>query len=445
MSATNSVLPSRGTLPASELLQNDASIPGDNNRIAVGPFEYLRLGDVLQKVSKPVSLVPNETYREIGIRSHGKGIFHKEPVNGSALGEKRVFRVEQGCLVLNIVFAWEQAVALTSRAEEGMIASHRFPMYRAKGDVDLGFLLQFFKTREGRSLLAIASPGGAGRNKTLNQEDFEDIRLLAPSLPEQRRIADALDAWDRAIATTEALIMAKRKLFSSVLVSCFPKNLQNLPSGWTTGPVASLAEIRFSGVDKKSSKGEQSVRLCNYIDVFHNHRITDGLPFMEATATRREVAALSLRLGDVVFTKDSETPEEIAECAFVAAPLDNVICGYHLGIARARPDVIRGEFLALAMRHPRVRHEFSKRANGVTRFGLNLDALDEVELFYPSLERQSSITAALNVMEYEIDLLEQRREFLNRQKHGLMQKLLTGEWRMNGDEVQANKPARAAS
>ena len=208
MSQLNTVLPSKHVLQAADLSQNEVSISGDASRTGVGPLEYLRLGDVLERVSKPVSPVPNGTYREIGIRPHGKGIFHKQPINGSALGDKRVFRVEPGCLVLNIVFAWEQAVALTSQAEQGMIASHRFPMYRAKGGVDLRFLLHFFKTREGRNLLAIASPGGAGRNKTLNQEDFEDTHFTAPPLPEQCRIADAFDVWDRAIAAIEALIAA---------------------------------------------------------------------------------------------------------------------------------------------------------------------------------------------------------------------------------------------
>ena len=81
------------------------------------------LGDVLERVSKPVKPEPKRLYREIGIRSHGKGIFHKEPVSGESLGEKRVFEVVPDCLVLNIVFAWEQAVARTTVAEIGMIAS----------------------------------------------------------------------------------------------------------------------------------------------------------------------------------------------------------------------------------------------------------------------------------------------------------------------------------
>jgi len=49
------------------------------------------LGSVLERVTLPVNIETTHEYREIGIRSHGKGIFHKPPVTGGSLGDKRVF------------------------------------------------------------------------------------------------------------------------------------------------------------------------------------------------------------------------------------------------------------------------------------------------------------------------------------------------------------------
>ena len=54
-------------------------------------------------------------------RSHGKGIFYKEPVTGAALGNKSVFWIEPDCFIVNIVFAWEQAIGKTTQSEVGMI------------------------------------------------------------------------------------------------------------------------------------------------------------------------------------------------------------------------------------------------------------------------------------------------------------------------------------
>ena len=66
---------------------------------------------MLRHVARPLTVEVDGTYREIGIRSHGKGLFHKAPVTGAAIGDKRVFYVEPGDFVLNIVFAWEGAIA----------------------------------------------------------------------------------------------------------------------------------------------------------------------------------------------------------------------------------------------------------------------------------------------------------------------------------------------
>jgi len=99
-------------------------------------WKYSTTSEVLMKVSNPVDVDASSYYREIGIRSHGKGIFHKKPILGKEIGNKRVFHIEPGCFVVNIVFAWEQAVAKTTDEELGMIASHRFPMFKPKDDLN---------------------------------------------------------------------------------------------------------------------------------------------------------------------------------------------------------------------------------------------------------------------------------------------------------------------
>ena len=85
-------------------------------------WEIVRVEDVLEKVDNPVEVKADAEYTQIGIRSHGKGIFYKEPVIGKELGNKRVFWVEPDCFVVNIVFAWERAVARTTYKDKGMIA-----------------------------------------------------------------------------------------------------------------------------------------------------------------------------------------------------------------------------------------------------------------------------------------------------------------------------------
>ena len=182
-----------------------------------------KIEDVFDRVGTPVDLDDTQTYREIGIRSHGKGIFHKEKTTATEIGNKRVFWVEPDCFVVNIVFAWERAVAKTTEKENGMIASHRFPMYKPKKDiVDLDYITEYFITKRGQNVLILASPGGAGRNKTLGQKEFAKSVVKLPSLPEQQKIAEFLSTIDTVIEKQKETVSAweerkkgvMRKLFS---------------------------------------------------------------------------------------------------------------------------------------------------------------------------------------------------------------------------------------
>ena len=163
------------------------------------------LKNILKVAGKPFIPVKNELYQQIGIRSHAKGIFYKDKVTGESLGNKRVFGIEPHCFVVNIVFAWEHAVAKTTENEIGMIASHRFPMYKPKKEIlDLDYLLYYFKSSRGKYLLMLASPGGAGRNKTLGKSEFMNLQIPVPSIEEQTAIATIFQTADKEIQLLKA-------------------------------------------------------------------------------------------------------------------------------------------------------------------------------------------------------------------------------------------------
>lgn len=61
--------------------------------------------------------------------------------------------------------------------------------------------------------------------------------------------------------------------------------LGEIPAHWEVKRLKTTAHVQLSNVDKKSVEGEESVRLCNYTDVYYNERITEKLQFMPATAT----------------------------------------------------------------------------------------------------------------------------------------------------------------
>jgi type I restriction enzyme S subunit len=184
--------------------------------------EDTRFGELVEKVAEAVKVNPKATYREIGIRSHGKGIFYKEPVTGQSLGNKRVYPVVPGCLTLNIVFAWERALAVTTEQEDGMIASHRFPMFHPNRKRLLPeYALHYFLSQKGTEALQLASPGGAGRNRTLSQTEFLNTSIPLPTIVVQQKIVSFVEAVEREInilrRQLKALKQQKRGLMQKLL------------------------------------------------------------------------------------------------------------------------------------------------------------------------------------------------------------------------------------
>ena len=288
----------------------------------------------------------------------------------------------------------------------------------------------------------------SGSTRTrISRRNLERIPSLVPPLPEQRKIAEILGAWDKAITLTERRIEAaqqRKKALMQRLLSGhvrFPgfvrsRKAQSIrlgiyPGDWKIRRLSDVTEIRSSNVDKKTKPSEQPVLLCNYMDVFNNDYIHKQIEFMEASATQTEIEKFTLKAEDVIITKDSETREEIAEPCVVTEDLENVICGYHLAVLRPRRNIISGFFLKDALRSFNVHHQFVKFANGITRFGLTLPAVHSVLVPVPPIEEQRKIAAVLQTCDREIDLLIQKLTALQRQKKGLMQRLLTGRVRVN--------------
>jgi len=182
----------------------------------------MKLRRLLARVSRPVRVEPEAEYREIGIRSWGKGIFHKDAVRGAQLEDKSVFYVKPGDLILNIVFAWEGAVAIVSEREDGMVASHRFPTFRLADDqADLDYLLMYLQSEQGRALMGLNSPGAAGRNRTIRLDSFLNEEIPVPPLQVQREIVKSFRATEQLFGAAEikarALIDCLRELRAAVI------------------------------------------------------------------------------------------------------------------------------------------------------------------------------------------------------------------------------------
>lgn len=173
-----------------------------------------------------------------------------------------------------------------------------------------------------------------------------------------------------------------------------------------------VAATRTSNVDKKSYDDEATVRLCNYTDVYKNDSITPDMDFMVATATRDQLSKFGLTAGDTVFTKDSETADDIGIPAYVAESAPDLVCGYHLAIARPFAAEADPKFLYWCLASPEAAQQWSVLASGVTRVGLRQSDIGKLEIPIPPLQIQRNVAAFLDRETAQIDDLIGKQERL---------------------------------
>ena len=187
--------------------------------------------------------------------------------------------------------------------------------------------------------------------------------------------------------------------------------LGELPAHWDVQRLKEFATVRLSNVDKKTIENQDSIQLCNCVDVYYNEKITAKIQFMRATATPEQIRHFSLRTNDVLFAKDSETHTDIAVPAVVDEELPSVICGYHLAHIRPR-ETCNGVFLFWCISAIGPRDQYRIAANGITRFGLTGDTIRVGRFPLPPACEQRTIADFLDRETAKIDALVAKKERL---------------------------------
>lgn len=187
--------------------------------------------------------------------------------------------------------------------------------------------------------------------------------------------------------------------------------LGDVPEHWRIHRLKRLCRVMPSNVDKKSHDEETPVLLCNYTDVYYNDRIVAGMEFMPATATPEQIEKFTLKSGDTIITKDSETADDIAAAAFVPDDLPGVVCGYHLAVLRPiEPG--SGAFFKWLFGGAHAQAAVEVRANGLTRVGLGTHDIENLEIALPAPSERRAIAAFLDRETAKIDALVAEQERL---------------------------------
>ncbi len=349
--------------------------------------EIVPLDQVLRLERRVVEKVPEESYVEIGVRSHGKGIFHKAPRSGAEIGDKDIYEIQTGDFIMQIVFAWEGAVAVAGEKDNGKCGSHRFLTFRPDPQrCDAHYLNWWCRTPDALRQILRISPGGAGRNRTLGVKRLGDVKAPLPPLPEQKRIVAWLDGLaaraaaarvelNSALAEAEEFLSAtRRELIGDrvgddwVPLSHYVRYLEN---GWSPKCEKRPAEQEEWGVLKLSA-----VTSGNFISTENKALPGDLTPDL----------ALEVKAGDVLICRANGSAELVGSCAIAEAPSPRLLLCDKLFRVRWGTHTCSPRFLVHALRTPVVRDQIEAAAGGSPGSQKNISKPAVLALRVPQLD-----------------------------------------------------------
>lgn len=385
--------------------------------------EFL-INDIFDRVTNPVKVKPTEKYTQIGIRSHGKGLFYKPEIIGKDLGNKSVFWIEPDCFIVNIVFAWERAIAKTSSNDIGYIASHRFPMYKPKKNIlFLDFILEYFKTNLGNYKLLIASPGGAGRNKTLGQKEFSQLKIFLPEISEQIKISkfhDNINTKINLLNKKKELLLQYKKGILQVLLSQkvrFKNHEGNNFPDWDNKKLKDFTEFRRGSFPQPYGlkKWYDQVNGKPFVQVFD---ISNNLMLNENTKNRISDLAkpfsVYAKAGTVIVTIQGS----IGRVALTQydAYIDRTILvftGYKTKVHKYFFSIIIENLFDIEKR---------KAPGGIIKT-ITKESLSNFNVSLPCFEEQKKIASFISSLNTKIINLEKEINYIKQFKKGIQQQM----------------------
>jgi len=266
----------------------------------------------------------------------------------------------------------------------------------------------------------------------IKKEDLTGFEFPSPAHePEQRAIATALSDVDGLLGGLDRLIAKKRDLKQAAMQQLLTgqTRLPGFHGEWEELCLGDLFTFK-NGLNKGKEFFGFGTPIVNYMDVFGSAGILCSKLEGRVSLTKQEIKNFDVKKGDVLFTRTSETPNEIGMASVILDDPDQTVFSGFVLRGRPKGERLCDTFKAYCFRSSFVRNQIISKASYTTRALTNGRILSAVLLPVPMQGEQTAIAEVLTDMDAELAALEQRREKTRALKQAMMQELLTGRTRL---------------
>ncbi|EPB4367903.1 restriction endonuclease subunit S [Citrobacter freundii] len=264
--------------------------------------------------------------------------------------------------------------------------------------------------------------------KTIGLPYFKKLRIAVPPFDEQKKIAQILSAWDKAISVTEKLLtnsqQQKKALMQQLLTGkkrLLDENGVRFSGEWCTCTLSEVSHIIMGSSPKSEAYNDNGL----------------GLPLIQGNADIKcRVSCPRVYTSDI--TKECFPGDILLS---VRAPVGSVALSQHNACIGRGISAIKSKMKTsqsfLYQWFLWFEPKWCSLSQGSTFESINSDDIKTLKLAIPDYEEQQKIAAVLSAADAEISTLEKKLACLKDEKRALMQQLLTGKRRVKVDAEEA--------
>jgi restriction endonuclease S subunit len=281
-----------------------------------------------------------------------------------------------------------RATLIPSMDERYLMASDGIRLKVDPARFDSTFILNAINSPEFRGTAESVSVGST--RKRIGLTTLKGLTIYAPPLPEQKKIAEILSGIDRSIQAKELSIQK-----TDSVLRARKDDLMAGVEEWHEFELGELLTFR-NGLNTEKENFGQGVPFVSYKNVYSGGIVTTKSLSQSVSLSAVEVERFSLRSGDILFTRTSETPDEIGfSCVFDDKHGSAVFNGFCIRGRSHEGRKLTPDFASFYLRSESVLAQMRFLCKYTTRAGISAESLSKVKVRIPDQRTQQQLANSL--------------------------------------------------
>lgn len=387
-----------------------------------GEWEQRKLIKLVTPVVREVPK-PNRPYERISVRSHAKGTFRQKVDDPKTVTMDKLYVVKENDLIVNITFAWEHAIAVASKEDDGLLVSHRFPTFVIDKS-DINFIHYSVSQENFRRKMELISPGGAGRNRVLNKKDFVNLKIDVPTqIEEQTKIGNFFKQLDDTIALHQQELTTLKQTKQGFLQKMFPKEGESVPKVRFPGFTGDWEERKLNTVFKdfivpmrdKPKEFSGTVPWTRIEDI-------EGR-FINGTTSGQYVSEETIKSMNLKIIPKGSLIVSASATFGVVAIVNNDLITNQTFIGLVPNTNYNIDYLYAFFKSSDIQKKMKRESAGSTIFYISRKQFEDMIGKFPGLEEQEKIGNFFKQLDDTITLHQRELEALKETKKAFLQKM----------------------